>query len=522
MHSGFSVRAFTLAAGIALVSIVGIARAQPAMPGAGQPSGMPSARMMSGIPMPMGDLPDGTVSVRVVRDEVSNVLPGQQVELLVDGASRTAKTDDDGRGQFSGVVSGSNVKAVVTVDGERIESQAFTMPEKGGVRLLLAASGIGASARPGVPAVAGTVVFGGESRIVIEFDDDTMSVFYLLDVVNNGTAPVNPARPLAFDLPPDAADATVLQGSSPQVSVKGTRVSLAGPFGPGRTSAQIAFDLTSDSADRTIVQRFPAAIDMVSVAVQKAGAVQMKSAQVPQQQEVPADGKTYIVGNGPSLPAGSPLTIDLTGLPHHETWPRNAALVLAVLILCAGAWAALGGSRHGADARRRDLEARRERLFAESAAAGAGQACRQGGCGGLREVARRVVLRSRTDLRRTGQCGTRRAPRRGRRSTIGRRRLRAPGVTFDFDAGGHSRRVATLRAAPCAVARVARVPRRGDRRPARTERRGQVDAAVDPVDAAHAVVGRGALRQRTAPAKPDRRCAPASACSLTTCTCILS
>lgn len=326
---------------------------------------MPNARMMSGIPMPMGDLPDGTVSVRVVRGEVTNVLAGQQVELWVDGNSRTARTDDTGRAQFSGISPGINAKAVVTVDGERIESQPFTMPDKGGVRLLLAAFGNAASVAPGTPAVAGTVSFGGDSRIFVEFDDDTMSVYYLLDVVNNGNAPVNSTKPLVFDLPSDAASATVLQGSSPQVSVKGTRVTFAGPFNPGRTSGQIGYQLTAESGDRTILQQFPASVDMVAVAVQKVGAVQVKSAQLGQLQEAPADGKMYIIGNGAALPAGRALTIELSGLPHHETWPRNLALALAVVILGAGAWMALGRSENGADARRRDLEARRERLFAD-------------------------------------------------------------------------------------------------------------------------------------------------------------
>ncbi len=326
---------------------------------------MPDARMMSGIPMPMADVPDGTVSVRVVRGEISNILPGQQVELLVDGKSRTAKTDDSGRAEFAGIGAGSNVRAAVTVDGERIESQPFTMPEKGGVRLLLASGGT-PSSQPGAPAVAGTVVFGGDTRIVVEFDDDSLNVFYLIDVVNSGAAPVNPATPIVFDLPPDAISPTVLEGSSPQAQVKGTRVTIAGPFKPGRTSAQIAYQLgPADSGRRTLVQRFPAALDLVSVAVQQAGGVQLQSAAIAQQQQVPADGKLYLVGNGASLPAGRPLTLDLTGLPHHETWPRTLALALAVVILCAGLWAALGRARNGAEARRHELEERRERLFAD-------------------------------------------------------------------------------------------------------------------------------------------------------------
>jgi hypothetical protein len=346
------------------------AQAQPAMPGArgGQPTGMPDARMMSGIAMPMGDLPDGTVSVRVVRGEISNVLPKQTVELVVAGTSRTAQTDETGRAQFTGVSPGANAQAIATVDGERIESQPFTMAGKGGIRLLLAASGTGPSAA-GVPtaaAVSGTVTFGGDSRIAIEFDDDALSVFYLLDVINRGAAPVNPASPLVFDLPADAMGASLLEGSSPQAHLSGRRVSIAGPFGPGRTTMQVGYALPSDAASRTLVQAFPAALDAVAVAAQKVGNLELKSAQLAQQQQVPAaDGKVYVMGTGPSVAAGQPLTIELAGLPHHETWPRTISLVIALAILGGGAWTALGRAQNGAHARRHELEGRRDRLFAD-------------------------------------------------------------------------------------------------------------------------------------------------------------
>lgn len=335
------------------------------MPGAGggQTAGMPDARMMSGIPMPMTDLPDGTVSVRVVRGDISNTLPKQTVELIVDGKSRTAQTDDAGRAQFSGVPPGASAKAVVTVDGERIESEPFPVPDKGGVRLMLTAS---AGPAASGPPVAGTVTFGGNSRIDIELEDDLLTVFYVLDIVNNGAAPVNPATPIAFDLPPGAVSATVLEGSTPQAKVAGTRVSVAGPFKPGRTSVQVAYQLPSAGGSQTLVQQFPATLDAFAIAVQKVGDLRLQSPQVTEQRDVPAEGKTYVLGNGPAVPAGRAVTLELTGLPHRETWPRNVSLVLAVAILGVGAWMAFGrSSEDGTAARRRDLERQRDRLFAD-------------------------------------------------------------------------------------------------------------------------------------------------------------
>ncbi len=335
------------------------------MPG-GQPTGMPDARMMSGIPMPMADLPAGTVSVRVVRGEISSMLPNQPVDLIVNGATRTAKTGADGRAQFAGLTAGASAQAVTVVDGERLESQMFPIPAAGGVRLLLAASGTAAAgARPNATPVSGSVTFGGDSRVAIEFDDDTMSVYYLLDIVNNGTAPVNPRTTVSFDLPADAISPTLLEGSSPQAAVKGRRVSVAAPFKPGRTTFQIAYQLPPAGGTRTLTQQFPLAFDSVAVAVQQPGDVQIASPQIRDQRQMPAEGKSYIMASGPALPAGRALTLDMSGLPHHESWPRMLALAVAALVLLVGAWAALGRQTDGSDARRRELEGRREQLFAE-------------------------------------------------------------------------------------------------------------------------------------------------------------
>jgi hypothetical protein len=320
--------------------------------------------MMSGIPMPMADLADGTVSVRVVRGEISNTVADQPVDLIVDGTTRTAKTDGAGRAQFTGLAPGARAQAVVVVDGERVESQQFPIPEKGGVRLMLTASG-NRAAQPGVAPVVGTVSFGGDSRIAIEFDDDSLSVYYLLDIVNNGAAPVSPSTPVSFDLPPDAISATLLEGSSAQATINGRRVTVAGPFTPGRTTVQLAYELPAAGDARTLTQQFPVAFDGVAVAVQKPGDLQISSVQLREQRQMPASGKTYIVATGPALPAGRPLTLELSGLPHHDAWPGTLALVIGAGVLLVGTWAALGRPAGGVDPHRRDLERRREHLFAE-------------------------------------------------------------------------------------------------------------------------------------------------------------
>ena len=82
---------------------------------------------------------------------------------------------------------------------------------------------------------------------------------------------------------------------------------------------------------------------------------------------MPADGKTYLVGSGPGIGAGQDLTFTLTGLPHRAAWPRWTAVSLAVIILVAGVWmaASRGGDASTADTRRKTLQGRRDRLFAD-------------------------------------------------------------------------------------------------------------------------------------------------------------
>ena len=143
--------------------------------GQGQGAQMPDPKQISGVPLPVADVAVGTVTVRVVRGQITNILPGQTVELTVSGAQKTAKTDEAGRATFNNLPPGSPVKAAVTVDGERIESQEFSVPAAGGTRLMLVATDAALEAKAAAdrklgegPAVTGLVVLGEQSRFVIE------------------------------------------------------------------------------------------------------------------------------------------------------------------------------------------------------------------------------------------------------------------------------------------------------------------------------------------------------------------
>lgn len=118
--------------------------------------GMPAPAQMAGLPLQVGDLPPGTVAVRLVRGGFADRIANHQVELhLGDGGSKIVNvpTNDEGRAIFSGLPVGDLVRATAVVDGERLESQIFALPPKGGVRVMLVA-GVGASA-PASPPLAG-------------------------------------------------------------------------------------------------------------------------------------------------------------------------------------------------------------------------------------------------------------------------------------------------------------------------------------------------------------------------------
>ncbi len=338
---------------------------------------MPDVRQMSGMPLPVGDVPVGTVTVRVIRGQLTNPLVGESVELSGPGtAAKTAKTDQSGRAQFSGLAPGTRVKAAATINGEKLESQEFDVPAQGGIRLMLVATDPDAAKRDAedhkaaqAAAVPGSVVLGQESRLVIEVGDDGLNVFNILQIVNGARTPVQTSSPLVITLPPDARGAGMLEGSAPNaVAGKGT-ITVNGPFRPGNTVVQFAYSLPFGADTMTIRQSMPAPMTQVTIVAQKVGNMHMSSPQVTQHRETAAEGQAYVLGQGPALKAGDTITITLTGLPHEARWPRYLALALVVGILLGGAVLARGkGAGTDDEARRRKLHAERDRLMGQLAA----------------------------------------------------------------------------------------------------------------------------------------------------------
>ncbi len=332
----------------------------------------PDASAMAGVPLPAGDVPDASVTVRVLRERMGNNISGQVVTLRVGTESRMATTDAQGRAQFTGLNAGASVQATTTVDGEVLTSQEFPVPAKGGIRVALI-SGIqkvadaekaAAAAAAKEPARPGVVEFGPESRIIFEFQNDTLTVFYLLEVVNSARTPIDIGGPILMDLPTGASGVSMMQGSSPSASVRGDLLTITGPFAPGKTLAQVGFSLPQAGAASAVQQKWPIAMAQLLVAAEKVGPMQMSSPQIPEVREMASDGKVFLMGTGGRVNAGETLVVNLSGMPAHSEWPRTVALTLAALVFGAGLWMSLSpaAARASEDAK---LETRRERLLGD-------------------------------------------------------------------------------------------------------------------------------------------------------------
>jgi hypothetical protein len=357
--------AAALAVWVAMVAVPGPAAAQVAMPDPAQ---------MSGVPLPAPDLPDAAVTVRLVRERMGNNVPGHEVTLITPDGRASAVTDAEGRAQFTAVPAGTRVTAEATIDGEALRSQEFSVPDRGGVRIALVAgvaraAAAAAAARAeaaAAPARPGSVVFGSDTRVILEFQDDQPTVFYLFNVVNNARTPVDTGKPLVLDLPADAVGASLVAGPATMARMQDRRLTITGPFPPGATAFQVAYRLPLASTIR-VEQSWPVAVEGALVAAQKIGTMQLTSAQLTASREGESNGQTFIMGTAGRLAEGAPFVLEFSGLPTPPTWPRTVALTLAGLLAAWAAWAAWQGSPDRG-ASREALLAERERLLGAIAA----------------------------------------------------------------------------------------------------------------------------------------------------------
>jgi hypothetical protein len=334
---------------------------------------MPDPALIHGRAIPAGELPNGTVTVRVVREAIGNNIPNLQVRLIIGETTRTATTDEQGRAEFQNLPRADGARAEVSVEGEKLVSQPFAVPTSGGLRVILVAGLARAGERKkqeeaaaaASPPVKGTVVFGNNTRVLMQFRDDGLDVYYVLEILNSARARVDIGGPLTLELPEEAQGAAVLEGSSESASVSNGRLIVRGPFASGTTSVQVGFRLPYSSGDLTLSQTWPVALQQVIVAVERLNDVKVSSPQFSATNDVRTEGgEVFILANGPALAAGETTTVTLSNLPFHTRTPRYIALALAAALAGVGIWLSVAKSGGQGDARQA-LIARRDTLLGQ-------------------------------------------------------------------------------------------------------------------------------------------------------------
>jgi hypothetical protein len=145
--------------------------------------------------------------------------------------------------------------------------------------------------------------------------------------------------------------------------VSGDRLTVTGPFASGVTTVQVAFTLPYDGPNVTIEQKWPAAMEQLTVGMQKFGGASMSSPQFTTVGEVTSgDGTPFWLGNGAPLAAGSTLTVQLKDLPAHSRTPRFVALGAAAVVILAGVWLSFSARSKDEDTKRKLVERRNTAL----------------------------------------------------------------------------------------------------------------------------------------------------------------
>lgn len=333
---------------------------------------MPDLRQMSGMALPSADMPDGSISVRVVKQSLGNNVAGTTVTVAGDGVTDSAPTDESGRAIFAALGAGKTLVASVTVDGETVRSQPFQVPASGGLRVILATGLAGAPtdsaappaapAAPAVPATPGTVVLGTQWRTIFDFAAEKLEVFHIFEFANAAAGAISVTEPIKIAMPDGAEQLTLLEGSSSQARIFERQLVVAGPFAPGRTMVQVAYRLPITGSRQQVSLQLPIASMATNVILRRLGETRLVAPVLPQSREADAEGRKYFTGTGPGLKAGETLTYVIEGLPHHAAWPRYTALSLAAAIVAGGLWLVFG-VRVDPSARIAELESQKAALL---------------------------------------------------------------------------------------------------------------------------------------------------------------
>ncbi len=343
---------------------------------------------MSGIPRPDPQVPAGEIIVRVIRGQMTNNVAGQEVELVSSsGESRKEKTGADGRARFAGLSTGSRWTARTELDGQALVSQPLDVTGQAGIRLMLvakaaapaaggaggtpavagtggtpAAAGAGgtpAGAAPSAPAAAGDrskLRLGETTRLIVEFEDDWLSFFWVYDLRNDGTEPYQPGpEGLVLPLPMGAKSASIQRMGSeapPAKVIEGLGTVWNGPIPPGATQLIVGFALPFEGEARLRTQVGLPLAEWQLITRDSSG-LSFEGDGVGQPERRARDGQAFTVLLGRAVgPAG--IDVVIRG-KHHDKRARWAGLVVACVLFLWAAGGAISG-RQSAEASKGTLE----------------------------------------------------------------------------------------------------------------------------------------------------------------------
>ena len=482
--------------------------AQVAMPDAAQMSGRPAA---------------GARAARCHRHRARGPRAhGQQrarpeVTLVTPDGRGTGVTDAQGRAQFTGGAG----RVAGHRRGRRRRRDAplagVHRAVSGGVRVALVAgvakaaaaeAAARAEAAAKAPARPGTVVFGADTRVILEFQDDLPTVFYLFNVVNNARTPVDTGRAAG---PRPAGRRRRRRrwspGRRPWRRCEDRRLTLTGPFPPGSTGVPGGLPPAAHRRRFASSRRGRRPSRALLVAAEKIGGLTLSSPQLTATREGESNGQIFVMGTGrPARPRASRSRWSSRACRRRRPGRAMSRSAWPALLALWAAWARLA---RGSPTRTRARDA----LVGRARAAARRH---------RRHRRRAAGARRSRPAGRPSASGWWPPPSRSTPSSTGCPAAGSRRVTADFDRVAAIARRAPLRPPAGAGRHLVHGRGRRHRRAARPERRRQVHAPRHPRHAAGALDGTRRLRRATAAPGTAPRCARASACSATTCSSIRS
>ena len=253
-----------------------------------------------GIPRPVTDLPDGAVSVRLIRGQLSNNIPNFPVELHV---GSTGAYRQDRRGGTRGVQRPAGRSDAQGGGGRRRRASRVGSLSRAGARRHPPAArrdrhvegrGRGTPARLRPPGRSSSAASRASSSSPARKPSRSTTCW------TSSTARAGRSirrRRSSSTCRVERPATGILEGSSPNASAKDQRVTVQGPFASGRTLVQVGAMVPAGQASLQLTQRFPVAVDQLAVVVKKVGGITLSSPQLSRQQEMTASGETYIAGD---------------------------------------------------------------------------------------------------------------------------------------------------------------------------------------------------------------------------------